>query len=129
PGPPGPARTQDHPRPARPGPGAARRPGAGRARHRRVRLRRAARGPAPPRRRRAAGHLSPDPLRRPREECRVFAVTVRDHMMIAHSLPGEVFGPAQAKHGATYVVDATFRRPELDPDGVVLDLGAAATAL
>jgi 6-pyruvoyl-tetrahydropterin synthase len=59
----------------------------------------------------------------------VFAVTVRDHMMIAHSLSGEVFGPAQGKHGATYVVDATFRRPELDPDGVVVDLGAAAGAL
>src|SRR4051794_26754795 len=59
----------------------------------------------------------------------MFAVTVRDAMMIAHSLNGEVFGPAQRKHGATYVVDATFRRPELDADGVVLDLGAAATAL
>ena len=59
----------------------------------------------------------------------MFAVTVRDHMMIAHSLPGEVFGPAQGKHGATYVVDATFRRAELDPDGVVVDLGAAAVAL
>src|SRR5690349_23026430 len=50
-------------------------------------------------------------------------------MMIAHSLPGEVFGPAQRKHGATYVVDATFRRAELDADGVVVDLGAAASAL
>jgi 6-pyruvoyl-tetrahydropterin synthase len=59
----------------------------------------------------------------------VFGVTVRDHMMIAHSLPGEVFGPAQAKHGATYVVDATFRRPDLDADGVVVDLGRAAIAL
>src|SRR3954462_13862399 len=50
-------------------------------------------------------------------------------MMIAHSLPGEVFGPAQRKHGATYVVDATFRRPDLDDDGVVVDLGAAAATL
>jgi 6-pyruvoyl-tetrahydropterin synthase len=49
--------------------------------------------------------------------------------MIAHSLPGEVFGPAQRKHGATYVVDATFRRLDLDDDGVVVDLGAAAAAL
>jgi 6-pyruvoyl-tetrahydropterin synthase len=59
----------------------------------------------------------------------VFAVTVRDAMMIAHSLPGDIFGPAQRKHGATYVVDATFRRAELDADGVVVDLGAAASAL
>jgi 6-pyruvoyl-tetrahydropterin synthase len=59
----------------------------------------------------------------------VFAVTVRDHMMIAHSLPGEVFGPAQRKHGATYVVDASFRRPDLDESGLVVDLGLAARAL
>jgi 6-pyruvoyl-tetrahydropterin synthase len=59
----------------------------------------------------------------------VFAVTVRDHMMIAHSLPGEVFGPAQRKHGATYVVDASFRRPDLDESGIVVDLGLAASAL
>jgi 6-pyruvoyl-tetrahydropterin synthase len=59
----------------------------------------------------------------------MYSVTVRDHMMIAHSLPGEVFGPAQRKHGATYVVDATFRRPALDDDGVVVDLGLAAQAL
>ena len=49
---------------------------------------------------------------------RVFSVTVRDHMMIAHSLRGEVFGPAQRLHGATYVVDAAFTGPRLDPDGV-----------
>ena len=55
----------------------------------------------------------------------MYTVTVRDHMMIAHSLPGEVFGPAQRMHGATYVVDATFRRPALDADGVVVDLGLA----
>jgi 6-pyruvoyl-tetrahydropterin synthase len=59
----------------------------------------------------------------------VFSVTVRDHMMIAHSLQGEVFGPAQRLHGATYVVDATFRRAELDGDGIVVDIGRAAEAL
>jgi 6-pyruvoyl-tetrahydropterin synthase len=59
----------------------------------------------------------------------VFSVTVRDSMMIAHSLRGEVFGPAQQLHGATYVVDATFRRAELDGDGLVVDIGAASTAL
>jgi 6-pyruvoyl-tetrahydropterin synthase len=59
----------------------------------------------------------------------VFSVTVRDHMMIAHSLRGEVFGPAQRLHGATYVVDATFRRATLDADGIVIDIGRAAEAL
>ena len=59
----------------------------------------------------------------------MFSVTVRDHMMIAHSLKGEVFGPAQRLHGATYVVDATFRRASLDADGIVLDIGRAADAL
>jgi 6-pyruvoyl-tetrahydropterin synthase len=59
----------------------------------------------------------------------VFGVTVRDHMMIAHSFTGEVFGPAQQLHGATYVVDATLRRAELDDDGVVVDIGAAAGLL
>ena len=59
----------------------------------------------------------------------MFSVTVRDHMMIAHSLPGEVFGPAQRLHGATYVVDATFRRTALDDDGIVVDIGRAATEL
>jgi 6-pyruvoyl-tetrahydropterin synthase len=59
----------------------------------------------------------------------VFSVTVRDHMMIAHSLHGEVFGPAQRLHGATYVVDATFRRATLDADGIVVDIGRAAEAL
>jgi 6-pyruvoyl-tetrahydropterin synthase len=59
----------------------------------------------------------------------VFSVTVRDHMMIAHSLRGEVFGPAQRLHGATYVVDATFRRATLDADGIVVDIGRAADAL
>jgi 6-pyruvoyl-tetrahydropterin synthase len=59
----------------------------------------------------------------------VFSVTVRDHMMIAHSLRGEVFGPAQRLHGATYVVDATFRRAALDADGIVIDIGLAAESL
>ena len=59
----------------------------------------------------------------------MFSVTVRDHIMIAHSLRGEVFGPAQRLHGATYVVDATFRRAELDADGIVVDIGRAAEAL
>jgi 6-pyruvoyl-tetrahydropterin synthase len=54
---------------------------------------------------------------------------VRDHMMIAHSFRGEVFGPAQRLHGATYVVDATFRRTALDADGIVVDIGRAAEAL
>ena len=56
-------------------------------------------------------------------------MTVRDHMMIAHSLRGEVFGPAQRLHGATFVVDAAFRRATLDADGVVVDIGRAAEAL
>lgn len=59
----------------------------------------------------------------------MFSVTVRDHMMIAHSLRGEVFGPAQRLHGATYVVDATFRRVTLDADGIVVDIGRAAEEL
>ena len=59
----------------------------------------------------------------------MFSVTVRDHMMIAHSLRGEVFGPAQRLHGATYVVDATFRRATLDADDIVVDIGRAAEAL
>jgi 6-pyruvoyl-tetrahydropterin synthase len=59
----------------------------------------------------------------------MFSVTVRDHMMIAHSFRGEVFGPAQRLHGATYVVDATFRRPDLDADGIVVDIGRAAEEL
>jgi 6-pyruvoyl-tetrahydropterin synthase len=59
----------------------------------------------------------------------VFSTTVRDHMMVAHSLRGETFGPAQRLHGATFVVDATFRRRELDDDGVVVDIGRAAQAL
>ena len=59
----------------------------------------------------------------------MFGVTVRDHLMIAHSLRGSSFGPAQRLHGVTYVVDATFRRAELDSDGVVLDIGRAAGEL
>ena len=59
----------------------------------------------------------------------MFSVTVRDHMMVAHSLRGEVFGPAQRLHGATYVVDATFRRATLDADGIVVDIGRATEVL
>ena len=59
----------------------------------------------------------------------MFSVTIRDHMMIAHSLRGEVFGPAQGLHGATFVVDATFRRATLDVDGIVVDIGRATEVL
>ncbi|GCD92226.1 6-carboxytetrahydropterin synthase [Nocardioides sp. LS1] len=59
----------------------------------------------------------------------MFSVTVRDHMMVAHSLPGEVFGPAQRLHGATYVVDATWSGPTLDADGLVVDIGLATEQL
>ena len=59
----------------------------------------------------------------------MFSVTVRDQMMIAHSFRGDVFGPAQRLHGATYVVDATFRRTALDADGIVVDIGRAAEEL
>jgi 6-pyruvoyl-tetrahydropterin synthase len=59
----------------------------------------------------------------------VFSVTVRDHMMVAHSFQGDVFGPAQRLHGATFVVDATFRRPDLDDDGIVVDIGRATQEL
>jgi 6-pyruvoyltetrahydropterin/6-carboxytetrahydropterin synthase len=59
----------------------------------------------------------------------MYAVTVRDHIMVAHSLPRDVFGPAQALHGATYVVEATFRRRELDDEGIVVDIGAATSVL
>ncbi|GAA4376083.1 6-carboxytetrahydropterin synthase [Actinomadura sp. NPDC048032] len=59
----------------------------------------------------------------------MFAITVRDHVMIAHSFRGEVFGPAQHLHGATFVVDATFRRADLDPDGIVVDIGLATSEL
>jgi 6-pyruvoyl-tetrahydropterin synthase len=59
----------------------------------------------------------------------MFAVEVREHIMIAHSLPAEVFGPAQALHGATYVVDAAFFAEELDANGIVVDIGLAAEAL
>jgi 6-pyruvoyl-tetrahydropterin synthase len=59
----------------------------------------------------------------------LFSVTVRDHMMVAHSFRGDVFGPAQKLHGATFVVDATFRRPDLDADNLVVDIGRAAQEL
>ncbi|WP_433289378.1 6-pyruvoyl trahydropterin synthase family protein [Pseudonocardia sp. CA-142604] len=59
----------------------------------------------------------------------MFGITVRDHVMIAHSFQGEVFGPAQRLHGATYVVDATFRRRDLDDDNIVVDIGLATNEL
>ena len=59
----------------------------------------------------------------------MFAVTVRDHMMVAHSFQGEVFGPAQRLHGATFVVDATFRGESLDDSGILVDIGRAAEEL
>jgi 6-pyruvoyl-tetrahydropterin synthase len=59
----------------------------------------------------------------------MFSVTVRDSVMIAHSLRGEVFGPAQRLHGATFLVDATFRRADVDADGIVVDIGRATETL
>jgi 6-pyruvoyltetrahydropterin/6-carboxytetrahydropterin synthase len=59
----------------------------------------------------------------------MYSVCVRDHFMIAHSFSGEVFGPAQRLHGATYIVDVELRRPTLDSDGIVVDIGRAAQAL
>jgi 6-pyruvoyl-tetrahydropterin synthase len=59
----------------------------------------------------------------------VYAVEVRDHVMIAHSFRGSVFGPAQALHGATFVVDAAFIADRLDPNGIVVDIGRAHEAL
>lgn len=59
----------------------------------------------------------------------MYSLNVRDHLMIAHSLRGETFGPAQRLHGATYVVDATFSRPDLDRDGLVVDIGRATEQL
>jgi 6-pyruvoyl-tetrahydropterin synthase len=59
----------------------------------------------------------------------VYKLNVRDHFMIAHSFRGEAFGPAQRLHGATYVVDATFKREELDEDGLVVDIALAGDQL
>ena len=59
----------------------------------------------------------------------MFSVTIREHMMIAHSFRGEIFGPAQRLHGATYVVDVEFRRADLDQDGIVVDIGRAGEAV
>jgi 6-pyruvoyl-tetrahydropterin synthase len=59
----------------------------------------------------------------------MYSVLVRDHFMIAHSFNGTVFGPAQRLHGATYIVDVEFRRPDLDPDGIVVDIGRASETL
>ncbi len=59
----------------------------------------------------------------------MYSVNVRDHFMVAHSFQGPVFGPAQRLHGATYIVDLELRRPELDPDGIVVDIGLATQVL
>ena len=59
----------------------------------------------------------------------MYSLNVRDHIMIAHSFRGEIFGPAQRTHGATYVIDVCFQRPELDADGLVVDIGLASTTL
>jgi 6-pyruvoyltetrahydropterin/6-carboxytetrahydropterin synthase len=59
----------------------------------------------------------------------MYSITVREHMMIAHSFRGELFGPAQKLHGATYVVDVEFRRAALDANNVVVDIGRAGEAL
>jgi 6-pyruvoyl-tetrahydropterin synthase len=59
----------------------------------------------------------------------MYSVTVRDHVMIAHSFTGEVFGPAQRLHGATFLVDVEFRRPDVDADGIVVDIGRASETL
>lgn len=59
----------------------------------------------------------------------MFKVTIRDHIMVAHSFTGEVFGPAQRLHGATFIVDATFARPDLDENGIVVDIGIASERL
>jgi 6-pyruvoyl-tetrahydropterin synthase len=59
----------------------------------------------------------------------MFAIEVRDHIMIAHSFQGAVFGPAEALHGATFVVDVAFMSEILDPHGIVVDIGRALTAL
>ncbi|MGE0447798.1 MAG: 6-pyruvoyl tetrahydropterin synthase family protein [Vicinamibacterales bacterium] len=59
----------------------------------------------------------------------MYSVTVRDHVMVAHSFTGEVFGPAQRLHGATFLVDVEFRRPEVDADGIVVDIGRASDTL
>lgn len=59
----------------------------------------------------------------------MYSVRVRDRVMIAHSFKGEIFGPAQRLHGATYLVDVTFERPQLDPDGLVVDIGRAHAVL
>lgn len=59
----------------------------------------------------------------------MYSVSVRDHFMIAHSFSGDVFGPAQRLHGATFVVDVEFRRPDLDSDGIVVDIGRATETL
>ena len=117
------------PRPAGPRAGAAARPGIRRAADRELALRRPSRGDAEDRGRLPGRPLSLDQLPGPRRGGVMFRVTVRDHIMIAHSLQGEVFGPAQGLHGATYVVDATFAGARLDDDGILVDIGRATQEL
>ena len=59
----------------------------------------------------------------------MYSLTVRDHVMIAHSFNGQIFGPAQKLHGATYIVDVTFKRPDLDQDDLIVDIGLASQTL
>src|SRR5262249_49652378 len=87
--------------------------------------RRAARNPRP----RQRGPVPNYRLSLIRGELPLFAVEVRDHIMVAHSFRGAVFGPAQALHGATFVVDAAFMAEKLDPNGIVIDIGRAHEAL
>ena len=105
---------------------AAPRPGVRRAAHRGVGVRGAARADGRAERRAPGRAVPHDHLP---GGALMFAVTVRDHVMVAHSFDGEVFGPAQRLHGATYVVDATFRGPDLGPDGILVDIGRAAAEL
>src|SRR5690606_88855 len=103
--------------------------GHGRPRHR------ARRYPLPPHpllinhQSRIINHRLPTPDSRLPTRILMYTVCVRDHMMIAHSFKGDVFGPAQRLHGATYVVDVEFRRPDIDADGIVVDIGRAGEVL
>src|ERR1700744_4224160 len=77
----------------------------------------------------SSSNIPPPNRRLTQKECPLFAVEVRDHIMIAHSFRGELFGPAQALHGATFVIDAAFMSEKLDANGVVVDIGRAQEAL
>ena len=78
----------------------------------------------------ASGTTNPQPLSpNPRQGSALYSVSVRDHFMIAHSFAGEIFGPAQRLHGATFIVDLEFRRADLDAHGIVVDIGRAGDVL